>query len=45
LTRLVVDVSVGVKWFLLGDEPLKDRAPRAIAEGRPAFMLVSLHAR
>jgi len=26
LIRLVVDVSVGVKWFLLGDEPLKDRA-------------------
>jgi predicted nucleic acid-binding protein len=31
LTRLVVDVSVGVKWFLLGDEPLKDRAVELLA--------------
>ena len=26
MTKLVMDVSVGVKWFLLGNEPYKDEA-------------------
>lgn len=45
MTRLVVDVSVGVKWFLLGDEPLKDRARDLLAEaavGEVEFLVPDL---
>jgi predicted nucleic acid-binding protein len=45
LTRLVVDVSVAVKWFLLGDEPLKDRAVDLLARaigGEVEFLVPDL---
>jgi len=45
LTRLVVDVSVAVKWFLLGDEPLKDRAIELLARfviGEVEFLVPDL---
>ena len=45
MTRLVVDVSVAVKWFLLGDEPLKDRAIELLARfviGEVEFLVPDL---
>ena len=45
MTRLVVDVSVAVKWFLLGDEPLKDRAIELLAQaviGEVEFLVPDL---